>query len=56
MSSNVRTNKRTDKMLSELSMKRKSQDSFIKSKQDIVAEAVEDLYKKEAKKWQEREI
>lgn len=49
MANQIKVNKLTDKMLSELSEKRKKEQRFIKSKQDINAEAVELLYKKEMK-------
>jgi len=49
MANQIKVNKLTDKMLSELSEKRKKEQRFIKSKQDINAEAVEFLYKKEMK-------
>lgn len=50
MAQHVKVKPSTDKMLSELSDKRKGEESFIKSKQDIAAEAIEALYKKEFKR------
>lgn len=50
MAQHVKVKANTDKMLSELSDKRKGEESFIKSKQDIAAEAIEMLYKKEIKR------
>ena len=49
MSEVVRVKPNTDKMLDELALKRKESHAFIKSKQDIVAEAVMALHKKEMK-------
>ena len=45
----VRIKPSTDKMLAELSVKRKSIDAIARTKQDIVAELVSALYKKEMK-------
>lgn len=38
---------KADAMLSELSLKRKLNDDLVKTKQDITAQAIELLYKKE---------
>jgi hypothetical protein len=50
MAQHVKVKPSTDKMLTELSEKRKGEEAFIKSKQDIAAEAIEILYKKEIKR------
>ena len=49
MAQHVKIKPNTDKMLNELSEKRKNDEAFIKSKQDIVAQAVEAIYRKEIK-------
>lgn len=49
MAQHVKVNPSTDKMLSDISSKRKKECSFIKTKQDIVSEAIAALYKKEIK-------
>ena len=50
MAQHVKVKPSTDKMLTELSEKRKYEEAFIKSKQDIAAESIEALYKKEMKR------
>ena len=45
----VKVKPSTDKMLTELSAKRKAEDSLARTKQDIVAELVKGLYKREMK-------
>ncbi|QZI87785.1 hypothetical protein PODOV050v2_p0023 [Vibrio phage 66E30.1] len=49
MAQHVKVNPTTDEMLSKLSEKRKRENSFIRTKQDIAAEAIVALYKKEMK-------
>jgi len=49
MAVNVKTNERTTKLLTELSVKRKEKHSLNKTKQDIVAELVEAAHKKECR-------
>jgi len=40
----------TDRMLTELSAKRKSECALVRTKQDIAAEAIQALYRKEQRK------
>jgi hypothetical protein len=47
MAQHVKVNPSTDDMLNKLSEKRKREESFIRTKQDIAAEAIAALYKKE---------
>ena len=49
MAQHVKVTQSTSDLLDELSVKRKAEGSFIKSKQDIAAEAIQALYKKEVK-------
>ena len=46
---NVKTNEKTTQQLTELSSKRKGEHSLNKTKQDIVAELVDNAHKKECK-------
>ena len=45
----VKVTPQTNELLDKLSEKRKEEGAFIRTKQDIVAEAVQALYKKEVK-------
>lgn len=45
----VRISDKTSEMLDKLSEKRKEENAFVRTKQDLVAEAVIQLYKKEIK-------
>lgn len=45
----VKVTEQTDALLTELSQKRKSEGALVRTKQDIVAEAIQALYKKEMK-------
>lgn len=49
MAAHIRTTEMTDYMLTKLSEKRKKDGAQIKTKQDIVCEAISNLYKKEIK-------
>ena len=49
MAQHVKITISTDKMLNELSAKRKNADELVRTKQDIAAEAIAVLYKKEMK-------
>jgi len=49
MATQVKVTSKTDSMLSELSKVRKESGELIRTKQDIVAELVLSLYKKELK-------
>jgi len=46
---NVKTNDKTTEQLTDLSKKRKDEQSLIKTKQDIVADLVDKAHKKECK-------
>lgn len=50
MAQHVKVNPSTDQMLTKLSKKRKAEEAFIKTKQDIAAEAIKAHYKKEMKR------
>ncbi len=50
MAINIKINERTSEQLTSLKKKRVEEFSIIKTKQDITAEAIETLYKKEIKK------
>ncbi len=50
MANHIRVTPMTDYLLTELSKKRKNEGKQIKSKQDIAAEAIINLHKKEIKK------
>lgn len=56
MAQHVKVHQTTDQMLSELSKKRKHESSFIRTKQDIVGEAILALYKKEMKPIYKKEL
>ena len=47
MAQHVKVNPNTDEMLSALSVKRKAEHAAVRTKQDIIAELVAGLYKKE---------
>ena len=49
MAINVKTDERTSKLLTELSIHRKNRQSLNKTKQDIVAELIAAAHKKECK-------
>ena len=49
MAKQVKVTPSTDEMIEKLSKQRKEKGAFNRSKQDIVAEAVESLFKKEVK-------
>jgi len=49
MTINVKTNKRTSDLLTELSKTRKDNCAMNRTKQDIIAELVESAHKKECK-------
>jgi hypothetical protein len=47
---NIKINEATDQQLKELSKKRKGENAMIRTKVDILSEAVDRVYKKEIKK------
>lgn len=49
MTINVKTNERTSKLLTELSLERKIKQALNKTKQDIVAELIAAAHKRECK-------
>ena len=49
MSINVKVSENTSRQLTDLSKKRKDERSLIRTKQDIVADAIDKLHKKECK-------
>jgi len=49
MSINIKVNKKTSEQLTALSSKRKNENALNRTKQDIVAELVEQSFKKECK-------
>ena len=56
MAQHVKVTTSTNKMLDKLSGKRKSEESLVRTKQDIAAEAIIYLYKKEMKQDQEGDL
>lgn len=50
MAINIKVNEKTSDQLTALKIKRSNEYSLIRTKQDLVAEAVDALYKKEIKK------
>ena len=54
MAINIKVNEKTSEQLTALKEKRANEYALTRNKQDLVAEAVDALYKKEIKKWKQK--